>query len=294
MEKKPPKHGCGGDDCAHDDETCNFEVPSIMDHKTSDLTHVDDDTIHDPLLEALHSHNNYRTLLNSSPLAPSTSTDKRKDEHKDKDKHASPSIISSVFGSSSISISGHSHRHQPETDEITNSEYRSRTRTTFLNDAITFAEGTIPQSIVIAIVIGIVCGFVAFGYYYVLNYLLRFFWKDLPQRFVVQNEAWPEELYFLWIPLVSLSLSLLCGASIYYLGEPGDLAFTIQCVHKKAYMGTSHVLPMAAASLFSILAGGSLGPEAPLVAICAATAGFLSKKIFKQTNRNVVRKHTLM
>ena len=46
--------------------------------------------------------------------------------------------------------------------------------------------------------------------------------------------------------------------------------------------------------MFSILGGGSLGPEAPLVAICAALGGFVSRRIFKQRNRNVVRKHTLM
>ena len=55
-----------------------------------------------------------------------------------------------------------------------------------------------------------------------------------------------------------------------------------------------HVLPMVAASQFSILAGGSLGPEAPLVAICAALGGFVSRHVFGITNRNLVRKHTLM
>ena len=47
-------------------------------------------------------------------------------------------------------------------------------------------------------------------------------------------------------------------------------------------------------SMFTILSGASLGPEAPLVAICAATAGFISRRIFYQKNRNVIRKHTFM
>jgi H+/Cl- antiporter ClcA len=46
--------------------------------------------------------------------------------------------------------------------------------------------------------------------------------------------------------------------------------------------------------LFPILGGGSLGPEAPLVAICGALGGFVSRKIFRQKYVNVVRKHTLM
>ncbi|KAL9185531.1 hypothetical protein ACHAXT_003308 [Thalassiosira profunda] len=171
-------------------------------------------------------------------------------------------------------------------------EYRDKVRTTFINDAMTFAEGTIPQSIIVATVIGIVCGVVAFLYYSVLDYFLELIWKVLPEMFVV--DRWPENLYVLWIPLVTFTLSACCGLSIYYLGEPGDLAYTIKCVHEKGYKGTSHILPMVAASQFTILAGGSLGPEAPLVAICAATAGFISRRVFKQRNRNVVRKHTFM
>ncbi|KAL7539120.1 hypothetical protein ACHAXR_011005 [Thalassiosira sp. AJA248-18] len=190
-------------------------------------------------------------------------------------------------------------------------EYLEKTRTTFYNDAVTFAEGTIPQSIVLAFCIGCVCGVVAFLYYSVLDYFLELIWKDMPEWWVV--DKWPEHLYVLWMPLVTFTLSVFCGLSIFYLGEPGDLAYTIQCVHEKGYKGTSHIIPMVAASvhekgykgtshiipmvaasLFTILAGASLGPEAPLVAICAATAGFISRKVFKQKNRNVVRKHTFM
>ncbi len=51
---------------------------------------------------------------------------------------------------------------------------------------------------------------------------------------------------------------------------------------------------MIADSQFTILDGASLGPKVPLVAICAATASFMSRRVFRQTNRNVVRKHTFM
>jgi H+/Cl- antiporter ClcA len=171
-------------------------------------------------------------------------------------------------------------------------EYLEKARTTFYQDAINFAEGTIPQSIMVAFVIGCVCGFVAYVYYSVLDYLLEIIWNFMPEQIVINK--WPEHLYILWLPMVSLSLSVCCGLSIYYLGEPGDLAYTIKCIHEKGYKATHHIIPMIAASMFTILSGASLGPEAPLVAICAATAGFISRKVFKQTNRNVVRKHTFM
>ena len=82
--------------------------------------------------------------------------------------------------------------------------YLEKVRSTFYQDAITFAEGTIPQSIAMAIVIGIVCGVVAYLYYLVLFFLLDVIWKDLPNAII--KSPWPEGLYVLYIPLVTLSL----------------------------------------------------------------------------------------
>lgn len=170
----------------------------------------------------------------------------------------------------------------------------SKTNASFMEDAKNFSEGTIPQSIVVATVIGVVTGAAAWLYYTVLYYLLDLIWTDAPQKLVVETWQWPEEYYVLWIPLVGFVMAILTGLTVVVLGEPGDLAYTIKCVHDKAYISMGHVTPMAFASLFSILGGGSLGPEAPLVAICAAIAGYISRRVFKQTNRNTVRKHTLM
>jgi len=120
-----------------------------------------------------------------------------------------------------------------------------KTQKSFYQDAVNFAEGSIPQSIIMAFCIGCVCGVVAYLYYFVLDSLLDLIWEDIPTKFVIGK--WPEHLYFLWIPLTSVTLSICCGLSIYYLGEPGDLAYTIKCVHEKGYKGTHHILPMVAA-----------------------------------------------
>ena len=167
-----------------------------------------------------------------------------------------------------------------------------KTNTTFWEDARHFHEGTIPQSIVLAFVVGIACGISAYVYYFVLELLLDLVWKTLPEKYIV--DVWPEWAHVLWIPLVGFTLVICVGLSVLFLGDPGDLPYTIKCVHEKGYIAMSHVMPMVAASLFSIVGGGSLGPEAPLVAVCAALGGFISRKVFKQKNRNVVRKHTLM
>jgi H+/Cl- antiporter ClcA len=139
---------------------------------------------------------------------------------------------------------------------------------------------------------GIVCGIAANIYYKILFGALELIWHDIPNKFIVG--VWPEWLYVMWIPIVGFSMAYCSGLTVKYMGEPGDLAYTVKMVHEKAYLAMDHVMPMVCASQFGILGGGSLGPEAPLIAICAALGGFVSRNIFKRTNRNTVRKHTLM
>ena len=206
--------------------------------------------------------------------------------------------------------------------------YLEKVKTNFFQDAKSLAEGTIPQSIVLAFVIGTVCGVACWVYYSVLFFFLEFLWTTLPEKIVV--DKWEEHNYWLWIPLVSSVMMTLVGLTVVYMGEPGDLPYTIGRVHAQAFIPMNHVSPMLFASLFSILgmyecdyfifniwleflcdvnhyfimllylfskiitAGGSLGPEAPLVAICGALGGFVSRRIFRQHHINVVRKHTLM
>jgi H+/Cl- antiporter ClcA len=167
-----------------------------------------------------------------------------------------------------------------------------KTQESFWEDAYNFAPGSIPHSLVLALTIGTVCGIAAYIYYAALEWSLEFLWTTLPNHVVVGH--WPEHLHFLWVPLIGFSMAACLGLSVVYLGEPGDLPYTVKCVHEKAYVSMDHVVPMVVASQFSILAGGSLGPEAPLVAICAALGGFISRSVFGMTNRNLVRKHTLM
>jgi len=157
----------------------------------------------------------------------------------------------------------------------------------FYRDARDFAPGSLPHSMVLAAVIGVVCGTAAWIYYACLEFLLEFIWRTLPAKVFALSD--PESggegivergddhwYHALWIPLVGFVMALLLGLTVVFVGDPGDLPYTIKCVHTKAYVGMDHVIPMVVASQFSILGGGSLGPEAPLVAICAALGGEFS------------------
>lgn len=98
---------------------------------------------------------------------------------------------------------------------------------------------------------------------------------------------------FLYTITASTILATFAGLSIKYLGFPGDLPNVIKCVHQLGYVPMVQTLPMICCSLFSIAAGGSLGPEAPLVAVSASACGWLSMNYFKH-DMAMVRKCTII
>lgn len=163
----------------------------------------------------------------------------------------------------------------------------------FLDDVSNIQSGTVPVSIFIAAVIGVLCGVAAFLYYSMLEFFLEFLWKTLPEHIAEMFPFWLPGFHWMWIPIMGMICAILVGVSIKVLGFPGDLAYTVKCVHKMGYVPIGHAPSMVAASQLSILGGGSLGPEAPLVAICASIAGWVSIYLFKQKYKNIVRKHTL-
>jgi len=177
-------------------------------------------------------------------------------------------------------------------------QVNAHTPSTFVHDLF-HAPGSVPHSLVVATTIGVVCGISAWLYYGLLEAALEFLWQTLPETVWSDNSSSRMGLSsfppWTWIPLMGFLMALGLGLTVRFLGDPGDLPYTIQCVHSaKAFIGMDHVLPMVVASQCSILGGGSLGPEAPLVAICAAVGGFISRVVFRCTETNVIRKHTLM
>ena len=124
----------------------------------------------------------------------------------------------------------------------------SRTQSSFYDDAREMRPGSIPQSMVVAVVVGIVCGVAAYLYYIALFFFLEYIWHTIPEKLGYTS--------VMWIPIVGFSMAVLVGLSVILTGEPGDLAYTVKCVHEKAYISMDHVVPMLLASQFSILGGG--------------------------------------
>lgn len=98
---------------------------------------------------------------------------------------------------------------------------------------------------------------------------------------------------FLYTIATSVALAAATGACVKYLGFPGGLPDVIKNVHKTGFVPMEQTLPMIFASLFSIAAGGSVGPEAPLAAVSASVTGWLSRRYFKH-DVAMVRKCTII
>lgn len=124
------------------------------------------------------------------------------------------------------------------------------------------------------------------------------FWEVIPDTIIEWGEEKGKmELINRWGFLYTIAIATLLGAgaglSIKHLGFPGDLPNVIKCVHKIGYVPMEQTLSMFATSLCSIAAGGSLGPEAPLVAISASVCGWMSMNCFGH-DMVMVRKCTII
>lgn len=165
---------------------------------------------------------------------------------------------------------------------------------------------TLSQQCIPIAIIGCAGGLVAWLYFVILEASLHFVWKTMPDYLWKNANAIDENDggitnsgFFLlhpmvWIPVTTFTFATIMALATIALGEPIDLATTVFCVHHHGWLSMQHVIPIAVTSLCTILAGASLGPEAPLVSICAALAGYLSKTVMGHTDRHMIRKHTVM
>ncbi|HEY9643403.1 MAG TPA: chloride channel protein, partial [Coleofasciculaceae cyanobacterium] len=136
---------------------------------------------------------------------------------------------------------------------------------------------TYTQIIICATIIGIVGGLVATAYYFLLEGSMHLVWQQLPlilqtwfpREFLVKNYVW----------ITATIGGLLVGLSLYCLGLPGEGAFVVDKVHDPGRIDLRQTPAMIVASLISIVAGGSAGPEAPLVQVNGSLGGWLGSQL---------------
>jgi H+/Cl- antiporter ClcA len=136
---------------------------------------------------------------------------------------------------------------------------------------------TYAQIIFWAAVIGVAGGLVATAYYYLLKNSMHLVWQQIPAMLQAQFPG--EFLIHNYVWIAASVGGLLVGLSLYFLGLPGEVAFVVDKVHDPGRIDIQQTPAMIVASLFSIVAGGSAGPEAPLVQINGSIGGWLGGKL---------------
>ena len=138
-------------------------------------------------------------------------------------------------------------------------------------------ELTYQQIILASAAIGIAGGLVATAYYYLLESCLHLVWHTIPHfiepLFPTNFPAWN----YVWI--ATTIGGFLVGLTLHLMGLPGEVSFVVDKVHNPGRIELRQTPAMIVASLVSITAGGSAGPEAPLVQVNGSIGGWLGKKL---------------
>ncbi|CAN5475029.1 chloride channel protein [soil metagenome] len=148
---------------------------------------------------------------------------------------------------------------------------------------------TNPRLFGFAVVIGIAGGLVATVYYYLLQLAMHGVWYRLAHITISSLPVEPS-----WKPvilLITTSGGLVVGLLTRWLGSAGEIAAVVDNIHlRDGRIDMRQTPSMTATSLASIAAGGSAGPEAPLVQIIGSVASTLGDRL--RVDGRIVRTFT--
>ena len=133
------------------------------------------------------------------------------------------------------------------------------------------------QTMLCAGLIGIMGGMVATIYYYGIEACLHLVWHTLPERIAPLLPTGSTPADYVWV--VTTIGGLCVGLTLHFMGLPGEVAMVVDKVHDPGRIEIKQTPAMIVASLFSITAGGSAGPEAPLVQIIGSFGSWLGLKL---------------
>ena len=157
------------------------------------------------------------------------------------------------------------------------------TSTTQLTESLSVNDSTKPQTLnyaqtmFCAALIGIVGGLVATIYYYGIEACLHFVWHTLPKWVEPWLPTGVVTTDYVW--MVTTIGGFFVGLTLHFMGLPGEVAMVVDKIHDPGRIEIKQTPAMIVASLFSITAGGSAGPEAPLVQIIGSFGSWLGLKL---------------
>ncbi|WP_051038143.1 chloride channel protein [Thalassoporum mexicanum] len=133
------------------------------------------------------------------------------------------------------------------------------------------------QLVLCAAAIGIFGGLVATIYYFVLETMMDQVWHVLPELIEPYFPPWLPTNNYVWIATTIGGVAV--GIAIYLLGCPGEMAQVVDRIHQPGKIDISKTPAMVIASLLAITAGGSAGPEAPLVQVNGSFGSWLGDRL---------------
>lgn len=141
--------------------------------------------------------------------------------------------------------------------------------------------------VIMATLIGIISGIISLAYAYSLEKLLDGTWKLFPEQVLLPllekaHSRWdwfpaPTNVAWTYTLFVACLFGATAGLTQVVLGDPGDMPRTLQAVHTEGVIPLRTAPAMYVCSSFSIACGASVGPEAPVLAVCGAAVSWLSK-----------------
>lgn len=133
------------------------------------------------------------------------------------------------------------------------------------------------QMMLCAALIGVVGGLVATVYYFVLESLMHGVWHTVPEWLTPRFPSWLPTNNYVWI---ATTIGGFCvGLVLYFMGLPGEMAKVVDSIHNPGRIDVKKTPAMVVASLVAITAGGSAGPEAPLVQVNGSFGSWLGDKL---------------
>ena len=133
------------------------------------------------------------------------------------------------------------------------------------------------QLVACAMLIGIVGGLVATIYYIVLESMMHGVWTTIPNWITPHFPNWFPTNNYVWI---ATTIGGFCvGLVLYFMGLPGEMAKVVDSIHSPGRIDVTKTPAMVIASLVAITAGGSAGPEAPLVQVNGSFGSWLGDKL---------------
>ncbi|MGB3786751.1 MAG: chloride channel protein [Phormidesmis sp.] len=163
----------------------------------------------------------------------------------------------------------------------------SSAQTTTDQDSLPSGLLTYPQLILCAVGIGITGGVVATCYYFVLETMMHGVWHTLPEWIEPRFPSWLPTNNYVWM---ATTIGGFCvGLVLYFMGLPGEMAQVVDSVHNPGRIDIRKTPAMVIASLVAITAGGSAGPEAPLVQVNGSFGSWLGDRLkLKRSNVRVL------